>query len=58
MCHELFLKTYDLTCVGSLAFPGVGLRGFGVEGASPAFEDPGISFLKLGARSNPFPWGE
>lgn len=47
-----------LTCAGSFAFPGVGLRGFGVEGASPAFEEPGMSFLRLGARSNPFPRGE
>lgn len=50
-----YLKSPYLTCAGSLAFPGVGLRGFGVEGASPAFEEPGISFLRLGARSNPFP---
>lgn len=36
----------------------VGLRGFGVDGASPVLEDPGSSFLRVGARSNPFPWGE
>lgn len=46
------------TCEESLAFPGVGLRGLGVEGASPALEEPGISFLRLGARSSPFPCGE
>lgn len=47
-----------LTCPESLAFPGVGLRAFGVDGASPVLEEPGISFLRLGARSNPLPWGE
>ena len=47
-----------LTRAGSLDFPGVGLRGFGVEGASPVLEEPGSSFLRVGARSNPFPWGE
>lgn len=52
-----FLWIYP-TCAGSLDFPGVGLRGFGVDGASPVLEEPGISFLRLGARSNPFPWGE
>jgi len=47
-----------LTCAGSLAFPGVGLRGFGVEGASPVLDEPGSSFLRVGARSSPFPCGE
>lgn len=54
--QELFASYF--TCAGSLAFPGVGLRGFGVEGASPALEEPGSSFLRVGARSSPFPWGE
>lgn len=49
---------FCVTCEDSLAFPGVGLRGLGVDGASPAFEEPAISFLRLGARSSPFPCGE
>lgn len=56
--RDFYSNSVYLTCPGSLAFPVVGLRGFGVDGASPVLEDPGSSFLRVGARSNPFPWGE
>lgn len=37
---------------------GVGLGTGDEEGASEGLGDPGSSFLRVGARSIPFPWGE
>lgn len=45
------------TCAGSLLLPGAGLWSGG-EGAGGRLGDLGSSFLSVGARSKPFPWGE